>query len=112
MQAPFIWSGGINFTHGIASGYPFDTSVLLWTRAVPTGSTQPDDTTPVCVSYGVYTNQDLSGSTVDAGQAFTSAEVDWTVKVEASLTEVERKDLIHLTEETRFYLLVWSVTRL
>ena len=35
-----------------------------------------------------------------------------TVKVEASLTEVERKDLIHLTEETRFYLLVWSVTRL
>ena len=50
---------------------------------MPTGSTQPNDTTPVCVSYGVYTNQDLSGSTVDAGQAFTSAEVDWTVKVEA-----------------------------
>ena len=28
-----------------------------------------------------------------------------TVKVEATLKEVERRDLVHLTEETRFYLL-------
>lgn len=50
---------------------------------MPTGSAQPDATTPVCVSFGVWAAQDLSGQPVDHGQAFTSAEVDWTVKVEA-----------------------------
>ena len=35
-----------------------------------------------------------------------------TVKVEAGLVEIERKDLTHISEETKFYLLWWSVTRL
>jgi hypothetical protein len=26
----------LNFTHGVASGDPYDTSVILWTRAAPT----------------------------------------------------------------------------
>jgi alkaline phosphatase D len=25
----------LNFTHGVASGDPYDTSVILWTRAAP-----------------------------------------------------------------------------
>lgn len=50
---------------------------------MPTGTAQPDAATPVCVSFGVWTAQDVSGAPVDHGQAFTSAEVDWTVKVEA-----------------------------
>jgi len=32
-------SSQLNFTHGVASGDPYDTSVILWTRAAPT----PDD---------------------------------------------------------------------
>ncbi|PPQ87973.1 hypothetical protein CVT25_001052 [Psilocybe cyanescens] len=85
-NSPFIWSGGINFTHAVASGDPFDTSVLLWTRAVPTSSTGalPDQSVPVCLSFKISTTSDLSGKVVDSGQAFTSYDVDWTVKVEAS----------------------------
>lgn len=42
------------------------------------------------------------------GQVFKKG----TVKVEAGLVEIERKDLTHISEETKFYLLWWSVTRL
>ncbi|KAK7466976.1 hypothetical protein VKT23_004039 [Stygiomarasmius scandens] len=87
-NSPFIWTGGINFTHSVASGDPFDTSVLLWTRAVPvspSGTTQlPDQSVPVCVAYKISTSPTLEGRIVDSGQAFTSYDVDFTVKVEAS----------------------------
>ncbi|KAL5534899.1 hypothetical protein ACEPAF_2989 [Sanghuangporus sanghuang] len=92
-NSPFIWSGGINFTHSVASGDPFDTSVLLWTRAVPSPyalnplapvGTIPDQSVPVCVSFSVFPNQALSGRPVFSGQAFTSYDVDFTVKVEAT----------------------------
>lgn len=77
----------------VASGDPFDTSVLLWTRAVPTPyalnpsaapSTIPDQSVPVCVSFSVFSNEALSGRPVSTGEAFTSYDVDFTVKVEAS----------------------------
>lgn len=85
MQSPFIFNGGISFTHGVASGDPFDTSVLLWVRAAPApNTTQPDQSVPICVSFGVWTNAKLSGRPVSRGQAFTSYDVDWTVKVEAT----------------------------
>ncbi|KAG5727629.1 Alkaline phosphatase D [Termitomyces sp. T112] len=68
-------------------GDPFDTSVLLWTRAEaisPAGSNAlPDQSVPVCVSYKISTSSDLSGE-VDSGSAFTSYDVDWTLKVEAT----------------------------
>ncbi|KAG6903199.1 hypothetical protein C0995_002742 [Termitomyces sp. Mi166 len=68
-------------------GDPFDTSVLLWTRAEaisPAGSDAlPDQSVPVCVSYKISTSPDLSGE-VDTGSAFTSYDVDWTLKVEAT----------------------------
>uniref|UniRef100_A0A8H8CP52 Alkaline phosphatase D n=1 Tax=Psilocybe cubensis TaxID=181762 RepID=A0A8H8CP52_PSICU len=85
-NSPFIWSGGVNFTHSVASGDPFDTSVLLWTRAVPISSTGalPDQSVPVCLSFKIATTSDLSGKIIDSGEAFTSYDVDWTVKVEAS----------------------------
>ncbi|GLB35018.1 putative phoD-like phosphatase, N-terminal domain [Lyophyllum shimeji] len=83
-NSPFIWSGGLNFTHSVASGDPFDTSVLLWTRAVPVSpagsTTLPDQSVPVCISYKITTSSDLSGNAVDSGSAFTSYDVDWTVK--------------------------------
>ncbi|KAF8201444.1 PhoD-like protein [Pholiota molesta] len=69
-----------------SNGDPFDTSVLLWTRAVPlatSSGTLPNVDVPVCVAYQVSTNADLSGRLVSQGEAFTSYDVDWTVKVEA-----------------------------
>ncbi|KAH8107538.1 PhoD-like phosphatase-domain-containing protein [Phellopilus nigrolimitatus] len=83
-NSPFIYSGGINFTHGVASGDPFDESVLLWTRAAPVGTSLPDQSVPICVAYSVWQAGDLGGQPVTRGQAFTSYDVDWTVKVEAA----------------------------
>ncbi|EDR10178.1 uncharacterized protein LACBIDRAFT_248389, partial [Laccaria bicolor S238N-H82] len=78
----------LTFTHSVASGDPFDSSVILWTRAVPKsldGTTLlPDQSVPACVSYRVYTFPTLSGKPVSSGEAFTSYDVDWTVKVEAT----------------------------
>ncbi|KAI1797519.1 hypothetical protein LXA43DRAFT_877015 [Ganoderma leucocontextum] len=42
------------------------------------------------------------------GQVFEKG----TVKVDAGLVEIKRPDLTHVSEETKFYFLWWSVTRL
>ncbi|EEB89616.1 hypothetical protein MPER_12265 [Moniliophthora perniciosa FA553] len=88
----FIWTGGVNFTHSVASvrniGDPFNTSVLLWTRAVPVspdGTNElPDQSIPACLSFKISSNSDLSGAPLDTGEVFTSYDVDWTAKVEAN----------------------------
>ncbi|CAK5264257.1 unnamed protein product [Mycena citricolor] len=82
-NAPFIWTGGINFTHSVASGDPFDTSVLIWTRAFPLGA-GPDQSVPVCVSYKVFTSSALSGKPVSTGEGFTTWDVDFTLKFEVT----------------------------
>ncbi|KAL7283566.1 hypothetical protein ACG7TL_003001 [Trametes sanguinea] len=82
-NSPWVYSGGINFTHSVASGDPFDNSVLLWTRAVPKGAVLPDQSIPVCVSFKIFDNAKLSGRPIDSGDAFTSYDVDFTLKVEA-----------------------------
>lgn len=83
-NAPFVWSGGLNFTHNVASGDPLSTSVLLWTRAAPANDGKPDQSVPVCVSFKIFDNEALTGSPMDSGDAFSSWDVDFTVKVEAS----------------------------
>ncbi|KAJ3786798.1 PhoD-like phosphatase-domain-containing protein [Lentinula aff. detonsa] len=96
-NSPTIWKGGLNFTHSVASGDPFNTSVLLWTRAVPVsppGTTAlPDQSVPACLSFKISTFPDLQGDTIDSGDAFTSYDVDWTLKVEAA----------GLTPDTKFF---------
>ncbi|KAE9375298.1 hypothetical protein N431DRAFT_402686 [Stipitochalara longipes BDJ] len=93
----------LNFTHGVASGDPYDTSVILWTRAAPSADNDKSNITvsgyvplyshetgdyvkaskaPVCVSYKVATDTAMKNS-VDQGTAYTSSDVDYTVKVEA-----------------------------
>lgn len=83
----------MEISFAVASGDPFDKSVLLWTRAVPTPYAQnplapvsaiPDQSVPVCVSFSVFPNENLSGRPVSSGEAFTSYDVDFTVKVEAT----------------------------
>ncbi|ETW85800.1 hypothetical protein HETIRDRAFT_432424 [Heterobasidion irregulare TC 32-1] len=80
--------------HDHPQGDPFDSSVLLWTRAVPvtnSSSNGPDQSVPVCVSYKVFQSPSLSGSPIDSGEAFTSYDVDFTVKVEATGLKADTK---------------------
>jgi len=102
--ASYMDPSSINFTHGIASGDPYPTSVILWTRASPMMDDDRSNVTvsgtvplynhdteeyvrvsknPVCVSYQVATDRNLS-HVVTRGQAYTSSDIDYTVKVEAT----------------------------
>lgn len=78
----FVQGGGIKFTHHVASGDPWDTSVILWTRAVPSHSDSISDRVPICVKWEVTQDPNFRNA-VSRGEAFTSSDVDWTVKVEA-----------------------------
>jgi len=70
----------LNFTSGIASGDPLPSSVILWTRLAPIGNATV--TSPICVTYQVSSSQSMS-DTIDKGTAYTSSDVDYTIKVEA-----------------------------
>ncbi|KAF7305099.1 Alkaline phosphatase D [Mycena kentingensis (nom. inval.)] len=82
-NSPFVWSGGINFTHSVASGDPFDTSVLIWTRAFPLGA-EPDQSVPVCVSYSFFASPTAQGRPIKTEEGFTSWDVDFTIKFEVT----------------------------
>ncbi|KAI5781564.1 PhoD-like phosphatase-domain-containing protein [Geopyxis carbonaria] len=80
----------LTFTHGVASGDPYDTSVILWTRAVPANRgidadshlyrpTQPS----ACVAWEVSDTAEFT-TLVAQGRTATGPEVDYTVKVEAT----------------------------
>lgn len=99
----------LNFTHGVASGDPYATSVILWTRCAPmtdniadnstvsgyvplynpvpiyngTDVGGPPSTSPVCLNYVVATDEELS-DVVNEGTVYTSSDIDYTVKVEAT----------------------------
>ena len=91
----------LRFTHGVASGDPLPNSIILWTRVAPTMKSDASNITvdgdkpryshdtetyieadpnPVCVEYKVGTSRSLS-SVVDKGKAYTTANIDYTVKV-------------------------------
>lgn len=100
----------LNFTHGVASGDPYPTSVILWTRCAPKFDNVDDNSTvsgtvpvynpvpiyhssngtasngtavskaPICVDFKIATDKDL-GNVVDSGTAYTSSDVDYTLKV-------------------------------
>lgn len=92
----------LNFTHSVASGDPYPNSVILWTRVAPMfdsvnnndtvhgyvplynhGPNQTVSTAPVCVEFKVAETADLN-SVACSGKAYTSSDVDYTVKVEAT----------------------------
>lgn len=84
-----------NLLLAVASGDPFNTSVLLWTRAVPlhneTGTGPSPESVPVCVSYSIFNDSSLEGTPIDSAQGFTSFDVDFTVKMEATGLEPDTK---------------------
>ncbi|KAJ3574353.1 hypothetical protein NP233_g1821 [Leucocoprinus birnbaumii] len=82
------------FGSDFSNGDPLDTSIILWTRAVPLPSKSgqlPDQSAPVCVSFKISTNSDVSGKPIDSGEAFTSYDIDFTVKVEATGLKADTK---------------------
>ncbi|KAF3913022.1 hypothetical protein ABW21_db0203160 [Orbilia brochopaga] len=85
-----VYSGQLDFTHGVASGDPYPDSVILWTRAVPVGVNSTthlyEDKTPVCVAWEVWQDYECEERTrqvFSSGKTETSGDVDYTVKVEA-----------------------------
>jgi alkaline phosphatase D len=72
----------LNFTHSVASGDPLHDSVILWTRLAPVSNTTQLNS-PVCLNYQVSTSKAMTGP-VAKGTAYTSSDIDFTVKVEAT----------------------------
>lgn len=91
----------LNFTHGVASGDPYEDSVILWTRISPHQDNDKSNVTvsgyvplydhsnddyvkasnaPVCVEWKISTTKEFK-NVVNTGRAYTSSDVDFTVKV-------------------------------
>ncbi|KAL2826728.1 PhoD-like phosphatase-domain-containing protein [Aspergillus pseudoustus] len=102
-EAPYKPSQ-LNFTHGVASGDPYADSVILWTRIAPSLEASDSNVTvsgdvplydhanekyvkasahPICVEYRVFSDNERE-HVVNEGRAYTSSDVDFTVKVEAT----------------------------
>lgn len=73
------------FLHGVASGDPLPTAVVLWTRVTPTADAVPGSGRGprVKVTWEVATDDDFT-RIVRRGQVATGTERDHTVKVDAS----------------------------
>ena len=70
----------VSFVHGVASGDPYADSVILWTRVTPSQGTAEG----IDVSWEISRSAGFeAGAIVDSGLFSTSADRDWTVKVEA-----------------------------
>ncbi|KXH44627.1 phosphodiesterase/alkaline phosphatase D [Colletotrichum salicis] len=99
----------LNFTHGVASGDPYDDSVILWTRVAPTMDNDRNNVTvegtapmyahdndvfvkasksPICVDWKIGRSASMDGQPFKSGTAYTSSDVDFTVKVEAKALTV------------------------
>ncbi len=74
------YPGTANFIHGVASGDPLPTSVILWTRVTPDAA-YPDLNVPV--SYGLFEDEALE-KPVKYGQGYAFANRDFTVKVDVT----------------------------
>lgn len=66
------------FTHGVASGDPLQTAVILWTRAVPS-----DDTNQAQIIWEVAESESFN-TLVASGEVSSNATRDFTVKVDVT----------------------------
>jgi alkaline phosphatase D len=102
LRARSSWDpSALKFTHGVASGDPYPESVILWTRISPTLENDRSNKTvegtvplynhdteiyiksssnPICVEYHVGVDQNFT-KVVDKGTAYTTSDIDYTVKV-------------------------------
>jgi alkaline phosphatase D len=98
----------LNYTHGVASGDPYANSVILWTRIAPTVESDTSNITvegnvpfysheteqyirtssnPICVDWKVSLDAGLV-QVVTAGQAYTTSDIDYTLKVRLSIHDL------------------------
>ncbi|MCW2828038.1 MAG: Alkaline phosphatase, partial [Marmoricola sp.] len=72
------------FAHGVASGDPRPTSVVLWTRVTPTAASKPGSGAgpEITVTWQVSTNSSFT-RIVSSGRASAGPARDHTVKVDA-----------------------------
>ena len=98
----------LNFTHGVASGDPLANSVILWTRIAPSVESNKSNVTvegvvdlysheteayikqdanPICVDWKVYEadGDEPSDNAVAEGKAYTTSDIDFTLKVSAKI---------------------------
>ena len=96
----------LNFTHGVASGDPYPDSVIIWTRIAPSLVSSNSNVTvqgpvplynhdteiyiqadanPICVSWKLMPTAGNSTTSVASGTAYTTGDIDYTVKVRNSL---------------------------
>ncbi|KAK7210088.1 hypothetical protein V2G26_017266 [Clonostachys chloroleuca] len=92
----------LEFTHGVASGDPLADSVIIWTRLAPSSNNTASDTVPegvvpiydhpeadqpseksACVEFRIASDEKLT-DIVDKGTAYTTSDVDYTIKFEAA----------------------------
>lgn len=92
----------LSFTHGVASGDPYSDSIVLWTRVAPSRASDTSNVTvegpvplyshdseayikadpsPICVDWAVFPEGRVHGPTVASGKAYTTSDIDYTVKV-------------------------------
>ncbi len=73
---PPIESVPADFNHGVASGDPLADRVILWTRVTPESDGN------VVVDWEIASDEDFT-NVIGSGSGSTTAEVDYTVKVDA-----------------------------
>lgn len=79
---PVLSSTSLPFAHDVASGDPLADAVILWTRlTIPESSQLPGPA--VSVTWTVAGDAKMADVVV-SGEAVTSADHDWTVRVEAT----------------------------
>nr|WP_245717341.1 alkaline phosphatase D family protein [Nocardia jejuensis] len=73
------------FRHGVASGDPMPTAVILWTRVTPSADATPGSGAgdPVAVRWEVASDESF-GSVLASGTHTATADSDHTVKIDAS----------------------------
>ncbi|MBN8551835.1 MAG: alkaline phosphatase D family protein [Caulobacterales bacterium] len=88
---------GARFVHGVASGDPSPTGVVLWTRITPG---DPAQTEPIRLVVQVWPWDSGRGATDVVGTAYGNAgpERDWTVKI-----DLDRDEAFNALEPGRDY---------
>lgn len=76
-----------SFTHGVASGDPLSTQVILWTRALPS------DTKNATVTIQLALDKEFTQAVYEQGSLSTNIDKDYTLKF----------DIINLEPDTIYY---------
>ncbi|CAO1615251.1 unnamed protein product [Parajaminaea phylloscopi] len=75
------YKGAVKWDHGVASGDPYPDSAILWTKVTGSGDNFTADDA-ICLRYQVAKDAKFS-QVVDSNYAWTTSDIDFTVKVEA-----------------------------